>query len=546
MGAERQPSARGRSILGTALDTVSAAALELRAMPLWYRWTGMRLSVRQKLVLLSVAVMIVISFGFTALSLSLSRGWVEEDLKDRAIAFAREIAATIGDQREFESGRLLQEQIRQILQIRQNVSQLDILAFEGAGARVVAASHPNRRLPFSRSDLGKTLKGEVVSRLIERERYWEVMAPITLAGTVAGAVACRFSLERPDRLAARTRAWALALTAASVIVMGFLMSLAIRQVVDRPIRRFVGAIARIRGGDTTAIVQIRSADEFGVMAQHFNEMMVRVNQFSDELQLRVKDAVAELDQRYHEVQGLNEQLFQLQRRLSHAERLSVSGRIMAQVAHEIGTPLHSVAGHLELLRKELPADLLTEEAARRLGIIGTQLARVSQIIAQLLDLTRRSAGDPGPVDVSGLVREAVELVRPGMSAAGLGFRVSQATELPRVHGHAGQLQQVILNLLTNAMDATPPRGLVEVVTRAVSERAEVVIEVRDSGHGITPAQRKQIFEPFFSTKAPGRGSGLGLFISSQIVHDHKGTIEVESEPDRGSTFRVVLPAEGSV
>ena len=505
----------------------------------------MHLGVRRKLVLLSIVVLIVISFGFAALSLSFSRGWVEEDLKDRAIAFAREIAATIGDQREFESGSVLQEQIRKILAIRQNVSQLDILAFEGAGARVVATSHPDRRLPFSRSDLGRTRKGEVVSRLIERERYWEVMAPITLAGTVAGAVACRFSLERPDRLASRVRAWALTLTAVSVVLMGLLMSLAIRQVVDRPIRRFVGAIARIRAGDTSATVRITSADEFGVMAQHFNEMMVRINQFSDELQVRVKEAVAELDQRYHEVRGLNEQLFEMQRRLSHAERLAVSGRIMAQVAHEIGTPLHSVAGHLELLRKELPADVLPEEAARRLGIIETQLARVTEIITQLLDVTRRSAGDPEPVDVSRLVREAIELVRPGMATGGLVFQADLAGELARVHGHAGQLQQVILNLLTNAMDATPPGGRVEVATRAVPARGEVVVEVRDSGHGIVPVHRKQIFEPFFSTKAPGRGSGLGLFISSQIVRDHKGTIEVESEPGRGSTFRVVLPVERS-
>ncbi len=502
----------------------------------------MRLGVRQKLVLLSVAVMIVTSFGFAALSLSLSRGWVEDDLKDRAIAFAREIAATIGDQHEFESGLLLGEQVRQILAIRQNVSQLDILAFDSKGARIVATSHSARRLPFSRSDLGRTRNGEVVSRLIERERYWEVMAPISIAGSVVGAVACRFSLERPDRLASRTRAWALTLTAASVVVMAVLMSLTIRQVVDRPIRRFVDAIARIRSGDTTAIVRVDSGDELGVMAQHFNEMMVRINRFNDELQLRVKDAVAELDQRYHEVRGLNEELFEMQRRLSHAERLAVSGRIMAQVAHEIGTPLHSVAGHLELLRKELPTELLTEEAARRLGIVETQLGRVTEIITQLLDLTRRSAGDAGPVDVGRLVREAIDLVRPGMVAARLAFQVNSAKALPRVHGHAGQLQQVILNLLTNAMDATPPEGRVEVVTRAVAERGEVIVEVRDSGHGIPPAQRKHIFEPFFSTKAPGRGSGLGLFISAQIVRDHKGAMEVESEPGRGSTFRVVLPA----
>src|SRR5262249_25525171 len=158
---------------------------------------------------------------------------------------------------------------------------------------------------------------------------------------------------------------------------------AIRQVVDRPIRSFVNAIARIRAGDTTATVSVTSQDEFGVMAQHFNEMMARVHQFSDELQVRVEEAVAELEQRYREVRGLNEQLFEMQRRLTHAERLSLSGRIVAQVAHEIGTPLHSVAGHLELLRKELPTHLLTDEAARRLDVIETQLTRVTEIITQL-------------------------------------------------------------------------------------------------------------------------------------------------------------------
>jgi two-component system, NtrC family, sensor kinase len=499
-------------------------------------------SLRRKLVLLSVAVLVVISFSFSALSLRLSRGWVEDDLKDRAIAFAREIAATIVDQHEFESGPLLQEQVRQILTIRQTVSQLDILAFDGDGARVVATSSPASRLPFSRADLGRARRGQVVSRLIERERYWEVMAPITLGGAIVGVVACRFSLERPDRLASRIRVWALALTATSVLVMGLLMSLAIRYVVDRPVRRFLDAITRIRAGDAGATVTVKSADEFGVMAQHFNEMMARINRFNDDLQLRVKEAVAELDQRYQEVQGLNQKIFEMQRRLTHAERLSVSGRIVAQVAHEIGTPLHSVAGHLELLRKELPADRLTEDADRRLAIIETQLGRVTEIITQLLDLTRRSEGAPAHVDMSRLVREAVELVRPGMAAANLRFHVDAAPDLPQVHGHAGQLQQVILNLLTNAMDATPAGGQVEVATRTVPGAGRVVVEVRDSGQGIAGEHRKQIFEPFFSTKAPGRGTGLGLFISAQIVRDHKGVIEVESEPGRGSTFRLVLLA----
>jgi len=504
--------------------------------------------VRLKLVLLSVAVLVVVSFGFTALSLSLTRGWIEEDLRERAIAFAREIAATIGDRRELESTALLHEQIRQILGIRRNVGQLDILAFDGAGARIVATSHADRRLPFTRVEVARVQQGQVVSRLIAgaEERYWEVMAPITLAGMPAGAAAARFSLERADQAAARTRAWAFALTAASVLVMALLMSFAIGQVVDRPVRRFVEAIARIRTGETSATVPVGGRDEFGVMARHFNEMMARINQFSGELELRVTEAVAEADQRYQEVQRLNEQLFELGRRLSHAERLAVSGRIMAEVAHEVGTPLHSVAGHLELLRRQLPPDALTDDTRRRLDVIESQLGRVTGIITQLLDVTRRSAGPPARVDVNHLLRETLELVRPGMSAAGLILRVEAAPEIPAVHGHASQLQQVILNLLTNAMDATAHAGRVEVATRPEPDRGQVVVEVRDSGQGMGAAERRQIFEPFFSTKEPGRGSGLGLFISAQIVRDHKGGIEVESAPGRGSVFRVCLPAAGGM
>jgi signal transduction histidine kinase len=110
-------------------------------------------------------------------------------------------------------------------------------------------------------------------------------------------------------------------------------------------------------------------------------------------------------------------------------------------------------------------------------------------------------------------------------------------------GHAGQLQQVVLNLLTNALDATPAGGRVSVRTRATRE--QLTLEVSDTGHGIPAAHRKDIFEPFFSTKEPGHGTGLGLFIASQIVREHGGDIGLESEEGLGTTFRVTLPREGA-
>jgi two-component system NtrC family sensor kinase len=504
----------------------------------------MRATIRRKLVLLSLLILVVVSFAFTILHLAVSQAWVEEDLRERAVTFAREIAATIGDRREFESRLLLERQIRDIMAVRGNVLQLDVLDLDGGEARVMATSHPQRRLPLMRKDSQQVRLGLVVSRLVTEPsgRYWEVLAPVTFGDVVAGAVAAKFSLDRADALAARISMSNFVLTAASVVVMGMLMSLAVYVVVDRPLRRFLHTIDRVRQGDTQAALPVEGNEEFAVLGHQFNEMVLRVRTFSDELQTRIDEATRQLQARYQEVERLNELLFVMQRSLSHAERLALSGRIVAEIAHEVGTPLHSIAGHLELLRQDVGSGAPLEATTRRLDVVEGQLARVSEIITQLLDLTRRPPGEPALVDVNGLARNTAELVRPGLPAAGLSLELALAPGLRRVRGHEGQLQQVVLNLLTNAIDATAAGGRVRLATGMGRGPDELEIEVRDTGAGIPDADRKRIFEPFFSTKEPGRGTGLGLFISAQIVREHHGRIELETEEGRGSSFRVVLPA----
>jgi signal transduction histidine kinase len=373
------------------------------------------------------------------------------------------------------------------------------------------------------------------------------MAPITLEGVVVGAVAVKFSTQRAEELANRIRFWALTLSVASLVLMGVLMSVAIHFVVNRPIRRFMDAISSAAATDSVpATVSVATVDEFGVLARHFNEMVARIGQFSDELRTRITEATGELDRRYQQVEQLNALLFEMQRRLSHAERLALSGQVMAEVAHEVGTPLHSVAGHLELLRKDLPPAVLTGDVERRLTVIETQVARVIEIIGRLLDATRRSPGEPTTVDLDGLARDTAELVRPGLASAKIDLEVRLEPALPPVRGRRDQLQQVILNLLMNAIDASLAGGRVELLTRARPDQGEVEVAVGDMGPGISTADRKHIFEPFFSTKESGRGTGLGLFITAEIVREHKGRIELDSDAGRGSTFRVIFPALGSV
>ena len=506
----------------------------------------MRLLVRHKLVLLSVVIIVGVSSAFLTLNLWLTSRWVEEDLQQRVVTFARVTAATISSRQEFESGGPLQDQVRQIQAARDDLLQLDVLAFRPAGTEVVATTRPDQRLPFTREHARAVLQGQVLSMPGDAAagRAWEVMAPITLDGVIEGAVVARFSSRSIDRLAGRLRRAGFGLTGVSVLAMGLLMSVALRYVVDRPVQAFLRAIDRIETGDPAARVEVATADEFGLLASHFNTMVGRIRRFNDELQARVTEATGEVDRRYREVRELNSLLFDLQRRLTHAERLAVSGRIMAEVAHEVGTPLHSVAGHLELLRRDLPPGLLAPALLRRLDIVEAQVTRVIEIIARLLDLTRRPATEPRPVELNRLARDMGEVVRPGVVAAGLALAVRPAPGLPPVAGDSDQLQQAVLNLLTNAIDATPPGGRIEVATRSWPDQGEVELCVEDTGRGIAAADRERVFEPFFSTKPPGHGTGLGLFITAQIVRDHKGRVEVESEPGLGSVFRVFLPALG--
>jgi len=502
-----------------------------------------RLGVRHKLIILGTLVILVVSSGFTWLNLALARRTIEEDLKARAIVYAREIAATLGQGSDLGSRPALQHLIGRLIEIRTSVLQLDVLAFRPDGTTVVATNLPDTRVPFTEADHAEARGGGIILRPVTRgaERYWEVMAPITLDGSVAGAVAVKFSTVRADELTSRIRWWALTLTAVSVVVMGILMSASIQWVVDRPIRSFMKAISVGAEDGVPSAVAVRRTDEFGVLARHFNEMVARIRRFNDELKTRIGDATGELDQRYHELEQLNTLLFEMQRRLGRAERLALPGRVMAEVAHEVGTPLHSVAGHLELLRKDLPPAVMTDDVARRLTIIETQVTRVIDIITRLLDVTRHASGEPAPVDLERLARDTADLVRPALMSAGVTLEVRGEPHLPRVHGRSDQLQQVILNLLTNAIDATPPGGRIDVITRRPAGHGEVEIAVADTGRGIAPAVREKIFEPFFSTKEPGRGTGLGLFISAEIVREHKGRIDIDSVEGRGSTFRVFLP-----
>ena len=250
----------------------------------------------------------------------------------------------------------------------------------------------------------------------------------------------------------------------------------------------------------------------------------------------------------------NAQLVDIKDKLNRSERLAAVGQLDASVAHEVGTPLHSIAWHVQALAEE-PG--VTPEMKKRIEIIDEQINRVVQIIQDLLSSTRQRKPEPTWLPVERLVRPVAALMEPAFHAKGVALRVELGPDPPQVWADADKLQQVLVNLLTNALTATPSDGEVRVtvgIRPASTDEADagvragrppvermVTVTVSDTGCGMPKEHLQRAFEPFFTTKALGRGTGLGLFLSREAVAAHGGCLTIDSEEGKGTTVVIALP-----
>ncbi len=274
----------------------------------------------------------------------------------------------------------------------------------------------------------------------------------------------------------------------------------------------------------------------------------------EERKTREAAARAALAQETENLLKANSQLVDAKDQLNRSERLAAVGQLVASVAHEIGTPLHSIAWHVQALAEE-PG--VTPEMKKRVTVIDEQLTRVVRIIQDLLSSTRQRQPDPTWLPVEQVISPAAVLMEPAFHAKEITLTVEIPEGLPLVWADAEKIHQVLVNVFANAMAATPPQGA---VTLSVGARAAspdeldrgrrmadsmsplvITIEVRDTGCGMPEADVQKAFEPFFTTKAVGKGTGLGLFLSRETVLAHGGSLVLESETGKGTTATVTLP-----
>ena len=328
-----------------------------------------------------------------------------------------------------------------------------------------------------------------------------------------------------------------------------LVALVIR-IISRPLRRLTEAAVAVTGGAYGTQVAFRSNDEVGLLAESFNEMSRKM--------------AADI-----------EQLRAIGDHLVRTEKLAAAGTLAAGVAHEVNNPLASISSLIQILQARHSAAVTAKttaatttsaatmmatgaidnaatpdaandaETREMLRLISTQIARITQVLRDMMDFARTRPPVRAPLDMRRVIEASVRLASFDKAFKRLRLVTKWDDEIPSVSADADQLQQVFLNLLFNARDAMPDGGDLVIHTRYSTNAHELAVEICDSGAGIAPDNLAHVFDPFFTTKPAGAGAGLGLAVCYGIITAHGGRIEVAPNGGRGTCVRVTLPVDSA-
>ena len=260
------------------------------------------------------------------------------------------------------------------------------------------------------------------------------------------------------------------------------------------------------------------------------------------LRERVRDATIELQKRNQQLQETNLELWRTNRRMNELGRLAAAGQTAAHFAHEVGTPLNLISGHVQLLKSDLDRD--PRDAESRIRTISAQIERIERIVRRMLDKTRFET-ELAPLDLNSVLRKLCDAMMPAFDKRNIHLVETFADNLPLIAGSSDRLQQLFLNLINNSLDAMPEGGEIQIHTSLEGKPGKaqrILVDFIDTGMGMTPEVMSHIFDPLYTTKDRGHGTGLGLVIVSQIVAEHGGRVEVESELGKGTRFRLTFAA----
>jgi len=358
---------------------------------------------------------------------------------------------------------------------------------------------------------------------------------------ILGVLDTNLSLARADAQVGQSSWRMLAYTLFGLVAISCLSWVFIYRLVHLPLRRLKDGTRELADGNLGYQLELTSSDEAGELAKSFNRMSLQLRSANEEIVSWAKTLEDRVEEKTRELKRAHAHVLQV-------EKMATIGKMAAVVAHEINNPLAGILTYAKLLKRWVErGDVVTpkkEEAEQCLDMIAGESRRCGDLVKNLLTFSRTSQMNIQTSDLNTIAGRAVRLLAHQFEMNGVELHQDLAEGLPSLQCDPGQIEQVLLALMINAIDAMPRGGNLWLSTRA-QDGSELCFEVRDDGSGIPYEILERIFEPFLTTKESGKGVGLGLAVSHNIIQRHHGRIDVQSEVGKGTTFTVSLPLASS-
>ncbi len=355
---------------------------------------------------------------------------------------------------------------------------------------------------------------------------------------ILGVLDTNLSLAKADAQLAEGTWRMLAYTLFALVAITVLSWIFVWRVVGVPIHALTAGTKKLAEGELGYQLEVESKDEVGELARSFNTMSRELHSANEQIVGWAKTLEERVDKKTQELKRAHDHML-------HVEKMASVGKMAAVVAHEINNPLSGILTYAKLLSKWLGRGELDrqkhQEALQCLELIVGESRRCGDLVKNLLSFSRTMPMNVAPADVNGIIDRCVRLIHHQLDLNAIQLQSDLAPDSPMVSCDAAQIEQVVLALVMNAIDAMPKGGNLWIKTTLQGPENEVRVEIRDDGTGIPADILPNIFEPFLTTKESGHGVGLGLAISRGIMERHSGRIEVQSEAGKGTTFFLSLP-----
>jgi len=501
------------------------------------------------IIILAVAVVSVVGVS-TYLAMLLTRQLVEEAIYRKVLSQALATAHQLVSGNDLDTPENLLAHLYQVKRDFKGVEQIDIYRHDPTHSLAATTDPGGEHLELdvipnirTYNEFERPGEGQITIETPDG-RDWVMSTPIRARDRLIGCLDLKVSKKSSNAIINGLVWRNVVLMLASLLAVILAIHVFFFYNVRRPVKEMVEVMEAAEGGVLAVRAHPASEDEIGQLGRHLNQMLQRLENFNSELGRKVSEATAELARRNEELTRINEELFETQKTLARSERLAVAGQLAASLAHEIGTPLNSISGHVQLMARKKTGD---PAADRRLQIIETQIETIVRSVKQLLSWTCKFELHLETVDLRRTLEEVVLLSSPALENRKIRVHADFPKRASEIQADAGYLQQVFLNLINNSMDAMPRGGHLYLRLRepgtANGEPPSLRVEVEDTGEGIASETLGHIFDPMFTTKRMGTGTGLGLAICKQIIQQHGGTIEVSSRLREWTCFTIVLPLD---